>query len=341
MKTRYFFVENVVHFKKNTPTSHFTDDLNLSLSNSSLEQKITIIDTLCAEVFEYETSKPHAFETAQLDWAMVRFEVELMNLLCPIDIEKTIPKDFEVVPQQMVFSHNPNPSDTEKLVRFMLHKCFDYEDEAHLRDEFLKTSNDKFLAKRLYNNFLEYPQICSVSDLNKILIDYCSPLVKYEEMLTITHRNRNDNLNTSGGTRETCLLYLVYHYQNEILECLNNGKNLSLLIYEKNQNFYELRKFLVIFNRYGVPLTKEDIKDIELKESDKKSLYIEIKYDEKIKQDLSKDIAKRKWIEKDLREEVMPFDNLYLEFKENFIDTTSKVLERLKEMKLWQYRRCK
>ncbi|WP_199768919.1 hypothetical protein [Helicobacter cetorum] len=79
------------------------------------------------------------------------------------------------------FSHNPNPNDTEKLVRFMLYKYFGHEDETHLRDEFLKTSNDKFLAKRLHNNFLEYPQTCSASDLNKILIDYCSPLVKYEE----------------------------------------------------------------------------------------------------------------------------------------------------------------
>ncbi|AFI05466.1 hypothetical protein HCD_02210 [Helicobacter cetorum MIT 99-5656] len=103
-------------------------------------------------------------------------------------------------------------------------------------------------------------------------------------MLTITHRHRNENLNASGSTRETCLLYLVYHYQNEILERLNNDKNLSLLIYEKNQSFNDLRKFLVIFNRYGMSLTKEDIKSIELKERDgKKSLCIVIKYDEKIK----------------------------------------------------------
>ncbi|GAA7943992.1 hypothetical protein JQ303_06490 [Helicobacter pylori] len=77
-------------------------------------------------------------------------------------------------------------------------------------------------------------------------------------------------------------------------------------------------KILAIFKHCNVELTKEHFKSIEVRERDnKKSLYIVIKYDEKIRKNLCKMIENRREIERTLKELIV-FDELQLRVMDSF-----------------------
>ncbi|WP_187940560.1 hypothetical protein [Helicobacter pylori] len=90
-----------------------------------------------------------------------------------------------------------------------------------------------------------------------------------------------------------------------------------------------MEKILAIFKHCNVELTKEHFKSIEVRERDnKKSLYIVIKYDEKIRKNLCKMIENRREIERTLKELIV-FDELQLTVMDSFYKRVFYTLQRI------------
>ncbi|AFI04897.1 hypothetical protein [Helicobacter cetorum] len=88
-------------------------------------------------------------------------------------------------------------------------------------------------------------------------------------------------------------------------------------------------KILEVFKHCNVELTKEHFKNIEVRErANKKSLYIVIRYDKKVKKSLFKMLENKSLIERELKA-IIDFDELCLRIKDRFYKRVFYTLEKI------------